>query len=189
MSPPVPRPRSPRSTSWRMDRDPAIRRIRENCLVIVDPLLNPDGRERYLHWYQQNGAVPPDPDPAAPRALPIFTFEVEVITICSTSIETWAWQSQPETRARIPQYLRWQPQVHVDFHEMSPQSTYFFFPPEEPINSNIPEDRVEWSRTFGLANAKAFDRFTWRYYTAEQFDLFLSRPTVIPGRLSMERSG
>ena len=151
--------------------DPAIRRIRENCLVIVDPLLNPDGRERYLHWYQQNGAVPPDPDPAAREHSPSspsgrsnhYLFDLN---------RDWAWQSQPETRARIPQYLRWQPQVHVDFHEMSPQSTYFFFPPEEPINSNIPEDRVEWSRKFGLANARAFDRFTWRYYTAEQFDLF-----------------
>ncbi|MDE0961086.1 MAG: M14 family metallopeptidase [Planctomycetota bacterium] len=151
--------------------DAAIRSIRENCLVIVDPLLNPDGRERYLHWYQQNGAHPPDPDPASREHSPSspsgrsnhYLFDLN---------RDWAWQSQPETRARIRQYLRWQPQVHVDFHEMSPESTYFFFPPEEPINSNIPEERVEWSRVFGLANAKAFDRFTWRYYTAERFDLF-----------------
>jgi len=151
--------------------DEAIRRIRDNCLVIIDPLLNPDGRERYLHWYQQVGAKPPNPDPAAAEHSPSspsgrsnhFLFDLN---------RDWAWQSQPETRARILHYLRWQPLVHVDFHEMSAESTYFFFPPEKPINSNIPAERVEWSRVFGLANAQAFDRFTWRYYTAEQFDLF-----------------
>jgi len=151
--------------------DEVMSRIRENCLVILDPLLNPDGRERYLHWYQQVAAIPPDPSPAAAEHSPPspsgrsnhYLFDLN---------RDWAWQSQPETVARIVHYLRWQPLVHVDFHEMSPESTYFFFPPEEPVNRNIPADRVEWSHTFGLANAQAFDRFRWRYFTGEDFDLF-----------------
>lgn len=151
--------------------DPKMRQIREDCLVIIDPLLNPDGRERYLQWYHQVQARPANPDPAAREHDPPspsgrsnhYLFDLN---------RDWAWQSQPETRARIEQYLRWQPLVHVDFHEMSPESTYFFFPPEKPINANIPQDRVEWSEVFGLSNAGAFDRFGWKYYTAEQFDLF-----------------
>lgn len=151
--------------------DETMRQIRENCLVIIDPLLNPDGRERYLHWYQQVQAQPANADPAAAEHDPPspsgrsnhYLFDLN---------RDWAWQSQVETRARIEQYLLWQPLVHVDFHEMSAESTYFFFPPEKPINDNIPQDRVEWSEVFGLSNAAAFDRFGWRYYTAEQFDLF-----------------
>lgn len=151
--------------------DDTIRQIRENCLVIIDPLLNPDGRERYLGWYQQVVAQPPNPDPVAAEHHPPspsgrsnhYLFDLN---------RDWAWQSQPETRARIAEYLQWQPLVHVDFHEMSAESTYFFFPPEKPINPNIPQDRVEWSKTFGLSNAAAFDRFGWRYYTGQQFDLF-----------------
>ncbi|MGB1071703.1 MAG: M14 metallopeptidase family protein, partial [Planctomycetota bacterium] len=145
--------------------------IRENTLVVVDPLLNPDGRERYLQWYNSVRAHPADPDPLAREHSPPspsgrtnhYYFDLN---------RDWAWQSQPETRQRIVEYLRWQPLVHVDFHEMSPNSTYFFFPPEEPFNANIPEDRISWSETFGKSNAKAFDRFGWKYYTGEQFDLF-----------------
>ncbi len=151
--------------------DERIRQIRENCLVIIDPLLNPDGRERYLQWYHQVMAQPPNADPAAAEHHPPspsgrsnhYLFDLN---------RDWAWQSQPETRARIEHYLLWQPLVHVDFHEMSAESTYFFFPPEKPINPNIPQDRVDWSEVFGLANAGAFDRFGWRYYTGQHFDLF-----------------
>lgn len=145
--------------------------IRENTLVVVDPLLNPDGRERYLQWYNSVRAHPADPDPMAREHSPPspsgrtnhYYFDLN---------RDWAWQSQPETRQRIAEYLRWQPLVHVDFHEMSPNSTYFFFPPEEPFNANIPADRISWSETFGKSNAQAFDRFGWKYYTGEQFDLF-----------------
>ena len=145
--------------------------IRENTLVVVDPLLNPDGRERYLQWYNSVRAHPADPDPLAREHSPPspsgrtnhYYFDLN---------RDWAWQSQPETRQRIVEYLRWQPLVHVDFHEMSPNSTYFFFPPEEPFNANIPQDRISWSETFGKSNAVAFDRFGWKYYTGEQFDLF-----------------
>ncbi|MBL6914939.1 MAG: hypothetical protein ISR35_06200 [Planctomycetes bacterium] len=145
--------------------------IRENTLVILDPLLNPDGRERYLQWYHSVQSNPPNPDPAAREHSPPspsgrtnhYYFDLN---------RDWAWQSQIETRQRIREYLRWQPLVHVDFHEMSPSSSYFFFPPEEPINGNIPRERVDWSTTFGKSNAEAFDRFGWKYYTGEQFDLF-----------------
>lgn len=145
--------------------------IRRNTLIIADPLLNPDGRERYLQWYNSVRAHPADPDPLAREHSPPspsgrtnhYYFDLN---------RDWAWQSQPETRQRIVEYLRWQPLVHVDFHEMSPSSTYFFFPPEEPFNANIPADRISWSETFGKSNARAFDRFGWKYYTGEQFDLF-----------------
>lgn len=145
--------------------------IRNNTLVVVDPLLNPDGRERYLQWYNSVRAHPADPNPLAREHSPPspsgrtnhYYFDLN---------RDWAWQSQPETRQRIVEYLRWQPLVHVDFHEMSPNSTYFFFPPEEPFNANIPQDRISWSETFGKSNALAFDRFGWKYYTGEQFDLF-----------------
>ena len=77
-----------------------------------------------------------------------------------------------ETRARVVPYLRWQPLVHVDVHEMSSESTYFFFPAEEPINLNYPEHTRRWGKILGRGNAAAFDRFGWLYYTSESFDLF-----------------
>src|SRR5690606_32616809 len=30
----------------------------ENTVVIIDPSVNPDGRDRYVNWYNQNRATP-----------------------------------------------------------------------------------------------------------------------------------
>jgi hypothetical protein len=64
------------------------------------------------------------------------------------------------------------PQVHVDIHEMSPESTYFFFPATKPINANFPPMTVKWGRIFGEGNAAAFDAVGAPWYTGEDFDLF-----------------
>lgn len=151
--------------------DDASQKIRENALVIVDPCLNPDGRDRYSTWYHQVAQAGGNPDPNSLEhrepwpggRANHYLFDLN---------RDWAWQSQPETRARIVPYLRWQPLVHVDFHEMSPESTYFFFPATDPINTNVAESTLAWGETIGRENARAFDRFGWLYYTGESFDLF-----------------
>lgn len=168
---------SPTETALRVlyhladDQGETTRKILDNTFIILDPLLNPDGRERYLQWFHSVAAPGGNPDPAArEHREPApggrsnhYYFDLN---------RDWAWQSQPETAARIEHYLEWQPLVHVDFHEMSPESTYFFFPAVDPINTNLPEHTTAWGKTFGQANAAAFDRFGWRYYTGESFDLF-----------------
>src|SRR5690606_38547713 len=84
----------------------------------------------------------------------------------------WAWLTQQETRMRLVTWSRWNPQVHVDFHEMSPEATYFFFPAAAPINPNYPPHVLAWGERFGAANASAFDLHGWQYFTAESYDLF-----------------
>ncbi|MEM7261002.1 MAG: M14 family metallopeptidase [Planctomycetota bacterium] len=151
--------------------DVMTRTIRENSVVILDPLLNPDGRERYLQWYHSVAVPGGDPNPRSrEHSEPWpggrsnhYYFDLN---------RDWAWLSQIETQARAPHYLSWQPLVHGDFHEMSPESTYFFFPAEEPVNANYTDHTIGWGQRFGRANADAFDRFGWMYYTEESFDLF-----------------
>ncbi len=151
--------------------DDASGLIREGALTIVDPCLNPDGRDRYTQWFRSARTVAGDPDPASREhdepwpggRSNHYLFDLN---------RDWAWQSQPETRARIREYLRWWPLIHVDFHEMSPESSYFFFPATKPINANVSPLTLEWADVIGRANASAFDRFGWRYYTGEDFDLF-----------------
>ncbi len=150
---------------------PAIQTIREEVVLILDPLLNPDGRERYLNWYHQVAQEGGNPDPAAREHREPwpggrsnhYYFDLN---------RDWAWQSQIETQQRLVHYLRWQPLVHGDFHEMSADSHYFFFPAEEPINLNFPEHTRRWGNLFGESNAAAFDRFGWLYFTEEAYDLF-----------------
>src|SRR5690625_6502447 len=44
---------------------PDLKRWLDNTVLIMDPMVNPDGRERYINWYNQMAGVKPDPSPAA----------------------------------------------------------------------------------------------------------------------------
>jgi hypothetical protein len=149
----------------------ALAGVLDSVVVIFDPVANPDGRDRYVDWYRNVSGREPDPDPAAREhrepwpggRINHYLFDLN---------RDWAWMSQRETRARLATWSRWNPQVHVDFHEMGFNSTYFFFPAARPINPIYPEHILAWGERFGSGNAEAFDQEGWLYFTAESFDLF-----------------
>jgi hypothetical protein len=152
-------------------RDPVVVRWLEQAVVVVDPLLNPDGHERYVTWFRSVMGPEPDPDPAAREHRPPWP-SGRTNHWYSDLNRDWAWGVQPETRARVEAYLATMPQVHVDFHEMDPGSTYFFFPAAPPIHGYYPPSTGEWGKVFGTANAAAFDERGWPYYTGEDYDLY-----------------
>lgn len=153
------------------DGDPTVDRLLKDAVIVIDPCLNPDGRDRYVNWYRSIAGTSPNPDPQAEEhqepwpggRVNHYYFDLN---------RDWAFLTQVETRARLKQYRRFKPQVHADLHEMSPESSYFFFPAAAPIHDDFPRSTLEFGEVFGRANAGAFDRFGWRYYTAEDFDLF-----------------
>jgi hypothetical protein len=151
--------------------DAQTKRWLSEAVVLIDPCLNPDGRDRFANWYRNEVGRRPDADPDVREhrepwpggRTNHFQFDLN---------RDWAFATQVETRARLPLFLAWNPHVHVDFHEMSPESTYFFFPAEKPINANFPPHTVKWGKVFGQGNAAAFDQKGVPYYTSEDFDLF-----------------
>ncbi|HEU5248530.1 MAG TPA: M14 family zinc carboxypeptidase, partial [Thermoanaerobaculia bacterium] len=152
-------------------RDAETAELLRRVVLTIDPMVNPDGRMRYLSWLATavNGEPDPNPDarehhPAWPRGRTNhFGFDLN---------RDWAWLTQAETRARIPRYRKTPPQVHVDFHEMSPESSYFFPPTAEPLHAGLQSDAVKWLGVFGRENAAAFDLRGWTYFIRETFDLF-----------------
>ncbi len=149
-------------------REPAVL---ENVVVLIDPLLNPDGRERYVSWFHRTRGIAPNPNPDAFEHMepwPGGRFNHYLIDMN----RDWAWMSQRETQARVAVYREWNPQVFVDFHEMFYDSTYFFPPDAKPINANLPKDVEDWLDIFGRANAAEFSRRGWAFFVAERFDLF-----------------
>ncbi len=154
--------------------DPANNETKEwlqNTVVIMDPCLNPDGRDRYVNWFNSISGIAPD---AYPRSREHsepwpggrtnhYNFDLN---------RDWAWQSQVETRQRVAKYKKWMPQVHVDFHEQGVNEPYYFAPAAEPFHEVI----TPWQRSFqtsiGKNNAKYFDQKGWLYFTKERFDLF-----------------
>jgi len=145
--------------------------VLDSLIVVIDPSANPDGRDRYVQWYRSVQGLEPNVEPASAehhQPWPGGRFNHYLFDLN----RDWTWASQPETRARLREFDRWRPVVHVDFHEMEPGGTYFFFPAASPVNPIYPEYTLRWAEYFGRENAREFDRRKWLYYTQERFDLF-----------------
>jgi len=152
-------------------RDEATVARLDDLVVAIDPVLNPDGHERYVGWFRSVVGPDPNPDPAAREHRPPWAPGRTSHWLFDLNRD-WAWSVMPETRARLKAYRATLPHVHVDFHEMSPESTYFFFPAASPVHAFYPSSTTTWARVFGAANAAEFDGRGWPYYTEEEFDLF-----------------
>ncbi|MGZ8867378.1 MAG: M14 family zinc carboxypeptidase, partial [Thermoanaerobaculia bacterium] len=149
----------------------ASARMRDELVILVDPIQNPDGRERYVEWFRRTRGREPNPNPDAfehTEPWPGGRYNHYLIDMN----RDWTWMSQRETRARVAEYRQWNPQVYVDFHEMGYQSSYFFPPDAKPINTNLPREVEKWLELFGRANANEFSRRGWPFFVGERFDLF-----------------
>ena len=143
----------------------------KNTVVIIDPCINPDGRDRYVNWY--NSIVGADYNPrldAREHREPWpggrtnhYNFDLN---------RDWAWQTQVESQQRMKQYNQWMPQVHVDYHEQGVNQPYYFAPAAQPYHEAITQWQRDFQVTIGKNHAKYFDKNGWLYFTKEIFDLF-----------------
>lgn len=142
----------------------------EKAVVVVDPCINPDGRDRYVNFFWQYGSQPYNPDPNAiehnepwPGGRPNhYLFDLN---------RDWAWQTQIETKNRIKIYNQWLPQIHVDFHEQGINSPYYFAPAAQPFHELITQFQRDFQTEIGRNHAKYFDENNWFYFTKQFFDL------------------
>lgn len=151
--------------------DQMIANVLKNVVVIIDPLQNPDGRERFIFNFRTNLGLEPDPNPAAAERVEPwpggrsnhYFFDMN---------RDWFAMTQPETLGRVRYLREWLPLIMVDLHEMGTNSTYFFTPGSLPYNPNLTGDQKQQMELFGRNNAKWFDKFGWPYFTREVFDEF-----------------
>jgi len=142
----------------------------ENTIVIIDPCLNPDGRDRYANWYNQTTTIPyntnrisrehREPWPGGRANHYLFDLNRD-----------WAWITQIESQQRLKEYHKWLPHVHVDFHEQGIDEPYYFAPAAEPYHEVITDWQRDFQYMIGKNNAKYFDKNGWLYFTKEIFDL------------------
>lgn len=147
------------------------RRWLDSLVVIIDPCLNPDGRDRYVNWYRNAANILPDPNPNSWEHQQPWPGG-RLNHYCFDLNRDWAWQSQPESQQRVALYQQWMPQVHADFHEMGYNSPYFFAPAAEPYHPQITAWQRQFQQLMGANHAKYFKAQNWLYYTGEVFDLF-----------------
>ncbi|MCP9201036.1 M14 family metallopeptidase [Gramella sp. GC03-9] len=142
----------------------------QNTVVIIDPCINPDGRDRYANWYNQVKAEPystlqeaaehHEPWPGGRPNHYLFDLNRD-----------WAWATQVETRQRLKIYNQWLPHIHVDFHEQGINEPYYFAPAAEPFHEVISPFQRDFQTRIGKNHARYFDKEGWLYFTGERFDL------------------
>ncbi len=153
--------------------DPTNTKTKEwlkNTIVMIDPCINPDGRDRYVNWYNNAVGTSMNVDPQAREHMEPwpagrtnhYNFDLN---------RDWAWQTQIESQQRLTLYQQWYPQVVVDFHEQSYNQPYFFTPTSEPIHEAITNWQKEFQVKIGKNNAKYFDQNHWLFFTKERFDM------------------
>ncbi len=143
----------------------------KNTVVIIDPCINPDGRDRYANFYNQYFNDPANPDGDAKEhrepwpggRANHYLFDLN---------RDWAWETQIESQQRLKIYNQWMPHVHIDFHEQGHNNPYYFAPAVEPFHEVISNWQREFQVMIGKNNARYFDENGWLYFTKERFDLY-----------------
>ncbi len=148
------------------DRVPAIL---ADTIVVIDPLQNPDGRDRFIHRYEIAEGLEPSGDrisaeqnePWPSGRTNHYLFDMN---------RDWFIRTQPETRGRADAILEFLPVAFVDSHEMTSDNTYYFSPEADPFNPHLVPGLRDSLELFGRTNAGWFDRFGFDYFTREVYD-------------------
>ena len=149
--------------------DEHSRRLRDELVIHIDPLMNPDGRERYLGQLQHLTGKIDNVDFQSMRHWGLWSAGRGNHYLFDLNRD-WLMQVHPETRGRAAKILEWNPHLVVDSHEMGALDTYLFDPPREPHNVNLSKTALEWRRRFSADQARSFDRHGWSYYTREWYE-------------------
>jgi len=151
--------------------DPRVKQMMDKTIIALDPVQNPDGRERFIYNFRSNVGIEPRSDRQAAEhdegwpsgRVNHYMFDMN---------RDWFALTQPETRAKVKAILDWAPVVVADVHEMGGDSTYFFAPAAEPISPNITQAQRRNYEVLGRNTARYFDQMGEPYFTREVFDLF-----------------
>jgi hypothetical protein len=150
----------------------AVESVLENAVVIINPMLNPDGRDRFSDWVNRNrgGVAIADPqdrehrEPWPGGRTNHYWFDLN---------RDWLPLVHPESRGRVGVYHRWRPQVLTDHHEMGSSRTFFFMP-GVPSRTNpfTPEINQQLTGEIGEYHARFLDEVGTLYYSGEGYDDF-----------------
>ena len=148
------------------NQDKHILNMLDEMIIIIDPLMNPDGRARFAKNLEQYRGTAPNYDDQSLLHTGDWPYGRTNHYYFDLNRD-WLYLTQPETQGRVALINQWRPQILVDGHEMGPQDTFMTGPPREPINKNIDKDLIKWGNVFAQDQASAFDENNWRFYTGE----------------------
>ena len=151
---------SPETLTWLND-----------MVILMDPNINPDGRDRHSHWANMHKAEPAVADPQDREHNEIwpggrfnhYWFDLN---------RDWFPAVHPESVNRIRFFHYWRPYVQTDHHEQGTNATFYFDPGKYSSNNPVVPPYLYDSiyPKFGETFAKAADKLGSLYYTKEAYD-------------------
>jgi len=158
-----------------------VRRTLDELIIVMEPVINPDGVDRFAHWVNANRGRNPSSDPndrehneTWPNGRTgYYWFDLN---------RDWMPLTHPVSRQRIEQYRQWRPHVVTDAHEMGHRSSYFFQPGiPERNNPATPERVFDLTTRIAEFHGRALDRAGEPYYARESFDdYYLGKGSTYP---------
>ncbi|MCK5269645.1 MAG: hypothetical protein KAJ46_02625 [Sedimentisphaerales bacterium] len=171
--------------AWRLAAgdDKVTQKLLNEIVIHIEPLANPDGRERYMSQLEQLSGMISSIDYQAMQHKGLWSRGRGNHYLFDLNRD-WLTHTHPETRDRAEVIRSWNPHLLVDSHEMGGYDTYLFEPPREPINLSLSQNSLSWRRRFSVDQAAAFDSYGWSYYTRSWYSEWGSYYTTSWANLS-----
>lgn len=131
------------------DESEESHRIRDDVIMLLMPVMNPDGQEVVVDWYRSQRDTPFEE-----TGPPWLWHEY----VDHDNNRDWYMLLQDESRAVAEQiYNTWYPQIVLNHHQMGEMPPRMFIPPfADPVNPNIPEKVVRGTNLVGEHMANRF---------------------------------
>src|SRR5207248_3256158 len=132
------------------EETPEMQRIRRDVILVLCPVINPDGLDIVAHWYQKNYNTPYETAPVV---------ELWNRYVGHDNNRDWYSFNQVESRniAKLL-YDEWLPQIIYNQHQTAPYPGRIIVPPyDDPMNPNIPPAVMRGVNLVGSAMAERFD--------------------------------
>jgi len=161
--------------------DEQVQRWLAEAVIVMEPVINPDGLDRFAHWVNMHRGRNPSADPndrehneAWPNGrTSYYWFDLN---------RDWMPVTHPVSRQRIAEYARWRPHVVTDAHEMGHRSSYFFQPGiPERNNPATPQRVFDLTARIARYHGEILDAAGQPYYSRESFDdYYLGKGSTYP---------
>ena len=152
-------------------KNPKVLDYLNKSIVFLDPVINPDGRDRAANWVNRYKGYPLIKDKfdiEHNEAWPMgrtnhYQFDLNRDLLLAV---------QPESIARLEWFYSWRPNVITDFHEMGSKKTFFFEP--KPVSASLnpvtPNENYELTTKFAKGYIDTFNKLGSLYFTKEIYD-------------------
>ncbi len=153
----------------------------KKVVIILNPVLNPDGLDRFANWSNNRRGLNPSPDSNDREHQELnptgrtnyYWFDLN---------RDWLPHQHPESQGRIKLFHEWKPNVQLDFHEQGSDNNFFFMPGEpNRVNPFTPAINQTITKQIASYHAKTFDSHGIRFVSGEDYDdFFVGKGSTYP---------